>query len=50
MRKTGDATTAIGNFITNLCCHMREVNRLRKSNNFNYMLGLGDDNLISKKY
>lgn len=47
MRKTGDASTSIGNFITNLCCHRRVLNWLLTTNQLCYYLGLGDDVLIA---
>lgn len=49
MRKTGDSSTSLGNAITNMCCLMKEINRLRVSRVLNYYLFLGDDVLISKK-
>jgi hypothetical protein len=49
MRKTGDATTSIGNFLTNLLSHVKEIDRLRKAHILNYFIGLGDDGLISKR-
>jgi PHD/YefM family antitoxin component YafN of YafNO toxin-antitoxin module len=46
-RHTGQATTAIGNFIINLVVHMRFVNLL--GTNLILMVGLGDDNAFVSK-
>ncbi|QUP79367.1 polyprotein [Hygrophorus penarioides endornavirus 1] len=43
MRQTGQATTALGNYLVNLMCHQRFVARLGQR--LLLMLGLGDDNL-----
>nr|WNK15276.1 MAG: RNA-dependent RNA polymerase [Alphaendornavirus sp. 'monocotyledonae'] len=47
MRLTGQATTALGNVITNLCVHSRFVIEHKLS--LNMMLVLGDDNIMFLK-
>lgn len=47
MRITGQATTAIGNAIVNFIVHMKFIQDNRY--NINWMIVVGDDNLINCK-
>jgi len=42
-RCTGEATTSLGNFITNMLCMWRVFDKYIRTGNLSYLIGIGDD-------